>query len=111
MWTRDFRRRATAYVAAEPVLLDVPMKSECGPGIGFGRPDCFGTNKTFIDLSFLRDLDARFDVLADGAKAYAIAHEIGHHVQRVLGMDKKLETLLVEKPVASHWVEVQLELQ
>jgi uncharacterized protein len=111
MWTRDFRRRTTAYVAAEPVLLDLPTKSECGPGISFGRPDCFGTNKTFIDLSFLRDLDARFDAQANGAKAYAIAHEIGHHVQRVLGMDKKLETLLAEKPVASHWVEIQLELQ
>jgi predicted metalloprotease len=111
MWTRDFRRRATPYVVAEPVLLDLPTSSECGPGISFGRPDCFGTNKAFIDLSFLRDLDARFDAHANGAKAYAIAHEIGHHVQRVLGMDKKIETLLVEKPVASHWAEVQLELQ
>lgn len=111
MWTRDFRRRATPYVAAEQVLLDLATKSDCGPGISFGRPDCFGTNKAFIDLSFQRELEARFGADANGAKAYAIAHEIGHHVQRVLGMDRKIETLLVEKPVASHWVEVQLELQ
>ena len=39
------------------------------------------------------------------------AHEMGHHVQRVLGLDKKLEALLAEKPVASHWAETQIELQ
>lgn len=111
IWTRDFRRRTTPYVAAEPVLLDRPTKAECGPGIAFGRSDCFGTPKAFIDVSFLRGLDARYDADANGAKAYAIAHEMGHHVQRVLGMDKKLAALLAEKPVASHWAEVQLELQ
>jgi predicted metalloprotease len=40
-----------------------------------------------------------------------VAHEVGHHVQRVIGLDKKVEALLADKPVASHWVEVQLELQ
>jgi uncharacterized protein len=111
MWARDFRRRAKPYTAAEPVLLDAPDAAGCGPGIAFGRSDCAGTNKAFIDLSFQRALSQRFGDGADGARAYAIAHELGHHVQRVLGMDKKISTLLVEKPVASHWAEVQLELQ
>jgi predicted metalloprotease len=111
LWARDFRGRTTHYVSAEPVLLDVPTNAECGPGLALGRADCFGTQRTFIDLSFLHALDARFGDEADGAKAYAIAHEMGHHVQRVLGMDKKLEALLAEKPVASHWAEVQIELQ
>jgi predicted metalloprotease len=111
MWTRDFRGRTTHYVAAEPVLLDTPAIAECGPGLALGRPDCFGTQRTFIDLSFLHGLDARFGDEADGAKAYAIAHAMGHHVQRVLGLDEKLERLLAEKPVASHWAEVQVELQ
>jgi uncharacterized protein len=111
MWANDFRRRVKAYVPAEPVLLDVAEKSGCGPGIALGRSDCVGTNKAFIDLSFQRGLQTRFGEDADGAKAYAIAHELGHHVQRVLGMDKKLRALLAEKPVSSHWAGVQLELQ
>jgi predicted metalloprotease len=111
MWTRDFRRRTAQYAPAEPVLIDAPSGADCGPGLALGRPDCFGTNRTFIDRSFLRGLDARYGDQADGAKAYAIAHEMGHHVQRVLGLDKKLNALLTEKPVASHWAEVQIELQ
>lgn len=111
MWTLDFRSRTTRYVSADPVLIDAPAKADCGPGLALGRPDCFGTPRTFIDLSFLHGLDARFGDEADGAKAYAIAHEMGHHVQRVLGLDQKLDALLAEKPVASHWAEVQLELQ
>jgi uncharacterized protein len=111
MWTRDFRRRTTRYVSAEPVLIDAPTAADCGPGLDLERHDCFGTQRTFIDLSFLHGLDARFGDDADGAKAYAIAHEMGHHVQRVLGLDKKLQGLLAEKPVVSHWAEIQIELQ
>jgi len=111
LWTRDFRRRNKPYTAAEPVLVDVAAKSDCGPGIVFGRPDCIGTNKAFIDMSFQQGLRAKYGDEGEGARAYAVAHELGHHVQRVLGLDKKLEEALAEKPVASHWVEVQLELQ
>ena len=111
MWTRDFRRRTTPYTSAALTLIDEPSRDDCGPGITFGRPDCFGNSGAFIDRSFLRGLDRRFEDEANGAKTYAIAHEMGHHVQRVLGLDKKLEAQLAEKPVASHWAEVQMELQ
>jgi uncharacterized protein len=111
LWARDFRRRKKPYTSAEPVLLDPPTKSDCGPGVGLGRSECFGTNKAFIDLSFQRALEERYGEDAAGAQAYVIAHEYGHHVQRVLGLDQKVDSLLVDKKVASHWVEVQLELQ
>lgn len=111
MWTRDFARRTAKYVSAEPVLVDFPSKDDCGPGIALARADCFGDQRAFIDLSFLRGLDERFEDEASGAKVYAIAHEMGHHVQRVLGMDKKLQTLLQVKPVSTHWAEIQFELQ
>ena len=111
MWTRDFKRRATPYVPAELVLVDVPAKADCGPGLALGRPECLGSARSYIDLSFLRGLDAQLGDQAHGAKAYTIAHELGHHVQRVLGLDRKLETMLVEKPVARHWTSIQMELQ
>lgn len=111
MWTRVFQRRSTRYVPAQLVLVDVPAKADCGPGLELGRPECLGVNESYIDLSFLRGLDARFGDEAHGAKVYAIAHELGHHVQRVLGLDRKLESLLLEKPVARHWTTIQMELQ
>jgi predicted metalloprotease len=111
VWARDFRRRKKPYSAAQPVLLDTPEKTHCGPGLRLGRSDCAGNNQVFIDLSFQRALEQRFQEEAVAAKAYAIAHEYGHHIQRVLGLDEKLDALLDHKPVASHWAEVQLELQ
>jgi uncharacterized protein len=111
LWARDFRRRGKPYTPLESVLVDNPSRSDCGPGITLGRPDCFGTNKAFFDLSFQNALEAKYPDESEGARAYAVAHEVGHHVQRVIGLDKKVEALLADKPVASHWVEVQLELQ
>ena len=111
LWARDFRRRGKPYTALESVLIDTPDKADCGPGITLGRPDCFGTNKAFFDLSFQQALETKYPGEAEGARAFAVAHEVGHHVQRVLGLDKKVEELLAEKPVASHWIEVHLELQ
>lgn len=111
LWALDFKRRGKPYTSAQPVLLEAPTKSDCGPGVGLGRADCYGTDQAFIDLSFQRALSARLGADAAGARAYVIAHEIGHHVQRVLGMDRKLDELLADRKVASHWVEVQLELQ
>ncbi len=111
IWARDFRRRSKPYTAAEPVLLDPPAKADCGPGIAFARSDCFATNKAYFDLSFQRALLSKYADEGDGARAYSVAHEIGHHVQRVLGLDKKIHALLAEKPVAAQWAAVQLELQ
>lgn len=111
IWAADFRRRGKAYTAALPLLLDAAKKGECGPGIELGRSECYGSEQAIIDLSFQRALGLELGPDAAGARAYAIAHEMGHHVQRVLGMDRKLDEALAERKVASHWVEVQLELQ
>lgn len=111
IWARDFQRRNKPYTAAEPVLLPDASAAVCGlPGSALGRSQCEG-NKAFIDLSFQRDLEGRHGAAADAARAYAVAHEMGHHVQRVLGIDAKVEELLSTRPVATHSVQVQLELQ
>ena len=111
LWTRDFKRRKKPYSSAEPVFLDAAKPSDCGPGLALGRQECNGAQKVYVDLSFHRALSERFGAEAQGVQAYVIAHEMGHHVQRVLGLDTKIDALLVDKPVASHWAEVQIELQ
>lgn len=111
VWARDFQRRGKPYAAAKPVLLEDGDSAVCGlPGGQLGRAGC-GTNEAYVDLSFQRDLSARHGAAADAARAYAVAHEMGHHLQRVLGIDAKVEELLASRPVSTHAVQVQLELQ
>lgn len=111
VWAADFRRRGKPYAPARPVLLEAPSSRDCGPGLELGRAECLGTNDAHIDLSFQQALITRLGEEASAARAYVVAHELGHHVQRVLGMDAKVEALLAGRRVASQWLEVQLELQ
>ncbi len=111
MWARDFRRRDKPYTVAEPVLMGDDTARPCGPGVVFGEPECSGTHKVFIDLTFQRALEAKYGAASGAAQAYVIAHEMGHHVQRVLGLDKKVASLLANRPVATQSVQVELELQ
>jgi hypothetical protein len=110
-WARELQRRHKPYASAELVLLANGFAAVCGlPGGVLGRSQC-EANKAYIDLSFQRDLEARYAEASEAARAYAIAHEMGHHVQRVLGVDAKVEKLLEGRPVAGYAVQVQLELQ
>jgi uncharacterized protein len=111
-WARDFKRRVKAYPPAEPVFFEEGERPDCGlPFIKPGRAQCAETHIAYIDLSFQRALREKFGSAADGTRAYAIAHEMGHHVQRVLGLDRQVEKLLADRPVSTHAVQVQLELQ
>jgi predicted metalloprotease len=112
MWSRDFNRRAKPYSLAQPIFFEDGARPECGlPGVTPTGPQCTGTNTAYIDLSFQRELEARFGSAAEGARTYVIAHEMGHHVQRVLGLDAQVQKLLAARPVSTHSVQVQLELQ
>jgi predicted metalloprotease len=111
-WARDFKRRVKPYPPAAPVFFEDGERPDCGlPFVKPGRAQCADTHNAYIDLSFQRELRERFGSAADGTRAYAIAHEMGHHVQRVLGLDRQVEKLLADRPVSTHAVQVQLELQ
>ncbi|MEO8177315.1 MAG: neutral zinc metallopeptidase [Deltaproteobacteria bacterium] len=109
-WASDFQRRNKPYVAAQAVAFSTQAPSSCA-GIGARDPKCQDQQAVYIDLDFQRALLARFGKEAGPPQAYAIAHAMGHHVQRVLGMDREASRLLASKPIAAHAVKLQLELQ
>lgn len=84
-WTEEFERRGMNYRQAKTVLFSDYVQAECGTASAAQGPFyCPLDEKVYLDLTFFRDL-GRFGASGNFAEAYVIAHEYGHHVQRVLG--------------------------
>jgi predicted metalloprotease len=85
-WSEIFRQNGQTYPAPILVLFDGMTQSACGMGdAAVGPFYCPADQKVYLDLSFFRDLEARLGAPGDFAQAYVVAHEVGHHVQNVLG--------------------------
>ena len=72
---------------------------------------CPDDQKVYIDLEFFRELRDRFGAPGEFAQAYVLAHEIGHHVQNILGTEGKVRRLMTGDPSQSNRLSVRLELQ
>jgi hypothetical protein len=87
-WGAIFRQKGAAYQAPTLVLFVDAVESACGiAGASSGPFYCPLDGKLYIDLSFFEDLDRRFGAPGDFAQAYVVAHEVGHHVQNLLGIE------------------------
>ena len=90
-WREVFRQRGQAHVPPVLVLFDGATQSACGVGRSEVGPFyCPTDRKVYLDLSFFRALDQRFGAPGDFAQAYVVAHEVGHHVQNMLGISEKV---------------------
>ncbi|HXG90269.1 MAG TPA: neutral zinc metallopeptidase [Vicinamibacterales bacterium] len=90
-WTRIFQQNRGTYQEPVLVLFDGSVRSACGSASSAVGPFyCPADQKVYLDLSFFRELDARFGAPGDFAEAYVIAHEVGHHVQTLLGVSDKV---------------------
>jgi predicted metalloprotease len=93
VWGQVFQASGTQYRPPTLVLYDGQVRSSCGTAqSAMGPFYCPGDEKLYIDLSFFRDLQTRFRAPGDFAQAYVIAHEVGHHVQKLAGTFQKMET-------------------
>ena len=91
-WEGIFREGGSEYRKPKLVLYAGSTPSACGTGqAAMGPFYCPGDEKVYIDLSFYRDLRDRFRAPGDFAQAYVIAHEVGHHVQKLLGISAKVD--------------------
>jgi predicted metalloprotease len=94
VWTQIFKNSNATYRPPTLVLYSGAVRSACGMGqAAMGPFYCPGDEKLYIDLSFYEDLKRRFHAPGDFAQAYVIAHEVGHHVQKLTGTFPKLEEM------------------
>ncbi|HEY8505661.1 MAG TPA: neutral zinc metallopeptidase [Gemmataceae bacterium] len=113
VWNDLFRREGKEYREPKLVLFRDGVRSACGfAGSAVGPFYCPGDSQVYLDLSFFEELHRRFGAPGDFAQAYVIAHEVGHHVQNLLGTSDRVE---VERRRASevegNRLSVRLELQ
>ena len=113
VWGAIFRQSRQTYRPPTLVLYDGQVRSACGLGdAAMGPFYCPGDEKLYIDLAFFRDLQTRFRAPGDFAQAYVIAHEIGHHVQKLTGAFQKREAARGRVSEAEfNQLSVRLELQ
>ncbi len=113
VWGAYFRNTGRTYVRPRLVLFSGQVASACGFANSASGPFyCPGDQKVYIDLSFYRQLATEFGAPGDFARAYVIAHEVGHHVQNLLGItDKADQAEQAAGRVGANRVSVRLELQ
>lgn len=86
-WKQQFAAGGGAYPAPNLVLFSQAVQSACGTtSSAVGPFYCPRDRKVYMDLSFFRELDRRFGAPGDFAQAYVVAHEVGHHIQNILGL-------------------------
>ena len=113
VWNTEFRKLGTQYREPTLVLFTDQVNSGCGmAGAAVGPFYCSLDQKVYIDLAFYHELKTRFQAPGDFAQAYVIAHEIGHHIQNLLGtMDKVDAARRRMDQVSANQLSVRLELQ
>ncbi len=112
-WRDIFQVSGKRYEDPKLVLFSGSTPSACGTGqSAMGPFYCPGDHKVYIDLAFYRDLKTRFHAPGEFAQAYVIAHEVGHHVQNLLGISGKVEAQRRRVSEAEgNALSVRLELQ
>jgi len=112
-WGEQFRLMGRTYEDPKLVLFSGAVQSACGfAESAVGPFYCPGDRKVYLDLSFFQELADRFQAPGDFAQAYVIAHEIGHHVQNLLGIMDKVDAARGSAGTTqANALSVRLELQ
>jgi uncharacterized protein len=111
-WQGIFQQQGRQYRHAKLVLFRDAINSGCGMAQSATGPFyCPEDEKVYIDLGFYDELKQRFGAPGDFAQAYVLAHEIGHHVQKLLGIEGKVHQAMENNPGQRNALSVRLELQ
>jgi predicted metalloprotease len=113
VWGKLFQQSNSQYRPPTLVLYEGQVRSNCGTAqSAMGPFYCAEDEKLYIDLAFFRDLQTRFHAPGDFAQAYVIAHEVGHHVQKLSGTFQKMEAARGRGSQAeTNLTSVRMELQ
>ena len=111
-WAKILEREGGQYQPAKLVLFRNITQTACGTGQAASGPFyCPSDGKVYIDLAFFDELKRRFGAPGDFAQAYVLAHELGHHVQNILGTSDKVHEAMQSDRRNANEYSVRLELQ
>jgi uncharacterized protein len=111
-WADILQQQGIPYRHAKLVLFRDATYSGCGSARAATGPFyCPNDEKVYIDLGFYDELKGRFGASGDFAEAYVLAHELGHHVQKLIGVEQKVRALQQSSPGEQNQLSVKLELQ
>ncbi len=113
IWTDLFKEAGNAYVKPTLVLFSDVVESACGQAESAVGPFyCPGDSRVYIDIGFYRDMQRKLEAPGEFARAYVVAHEVGHHVQKLLGYTKVVDRARQSgDPTEIQQMSVRLELQ
>ena len=113
VWEDLFARAGKKYPHPKLVLFSGKVQSACGGATSQSGPFyCPADGRVYLDTTFFRQLSEQLNAPGDFAQAYVIAHEVGHHVQNILGYTDKVEAVRRKRnEVATNQASVRLELQ
>jgi predicted metalloprotease len=111
-WAKTLPQHGGRFTPARLVLFRNSTNSGCGPAQSVMGPFyCPLDERVYLDLGFFEELERRFGASGDFARAYVIAHELGHHVQHLLGTDARVRQAQETNPSEANQLSVRLELQ
>jgi uncharacterized protein len=111
-WASQFQASGRQYQRAKVVLFTSATSTACGTGTAQTGPFyCPLDQNAYLDLSFFRELERRFGAPGDFAQAYVIAHELGHHVQTLLGINQQVREEQQRNPDRANELSIRQELQ
>lgn len=113
VWTREFQKMGLEYQPPKMVLFTGSVQSGCGGATSATGPFyCSADQTVYIDLSFFQQMEQQLGAGGDFAYAYVIAHEVGHHVQYLLGTLGEAHRKMAQSPKSvANQISVRLELQ
>jgi predicted metalloprotease len=112
VWKQVFARAGQTYKEPTLVMFSGSTRTACGQGMAqMGPFYCPLDQKIYVDLSFYEELRRKFRAPGDFAQAYVIAHEVGHHVQTILGIAAKVQDMKQSYPREANQIQVRMELQ
>jgi predicted metalloprotease len=113
VWKALFEASGRRYEVPTLVMFSDATQTACGPGMtAMGPFYCPLDRKVYIDLNFYQEMRSKFGIVGDGAQAYVIAHEMGHHVQNLLGVAEQVQKYKQQVDEAeANAVQVRMELQ
>jgi predicted metalloprotease len=112
VWSKDFAAAEITYIPARLILFQSQVSTACGvESANVGPFYCSGDRTVYLDMQFFTSLERSFGVTGDFAEAYVVAHEMGHHIQNLVGITSRVAATTPANPSVSNALSVRVELQ